>query len=65
MFPPCASNDGAVWSDGPVVSFRVQAVDVRAVSVNAARTIHLVVGRDMGTSFQVGGAAQGDEPIWG
>jgi len=56
---PCpSSNDVAGWSDGPVVSLRVQAVDVRAANARDARRIHLVVGRDMGTS-QIGWQAGG------
>jgi hypothetical protein len=64
LFAPCASNDGAVWSDGPVASFRVQAVEVRAASVREPKTIHLVVGRDMGASH-VGGLRKGTCPICG
>jgi hypothetical protein len=50
---PCPSNDGAGWSDGPVVSLRVQAAEVRAASVRDARTSHLVVGRDMGRPLRL------------
>ena len=51
MFEPWFSNAGAAWSDGPVASMRVQALDVIPAMVRAASRIHLVVERDMATPF--------------
>jgi hypothetical protein len=48
LVDPCPSNDGAGLSDGPVASFRVQAVETRAASASDAKTILLAEERDMG-----------------
>jgi len=53
LFDPWPSKEGAGWSDGPVASPRVHAVEVRAARVRDATTSHFAVERGMVNPFQL------------
>ena len=52
-------------SDGPVVSLRVQAAEVRVASVREAMASHWVVMRDMGESFRLASGVKADANLVG